>query len=67
MQLIFYISGLCSLLHKLLDFQQLLLVACLKSRRIVKDKSGVAFEYEWSMDVMYPALCGGLMYSIRYL
>jgi hypothetical protein len=34
------------------------LVACLKSRRIVKDKSRVAAECERSMDVVYPSLHG---------
>ena len=57
MQLIVNISRFCFLLHKRQDFLQLLLVACLKSRRIVEDKSGVAPECERSMDVMIPSLC----------
>ena len=56
MQLIVYISRLCFLFHKGQDFLQLLLGACLKSRRIVEDKSGVTPEYERPMDVMYPSL-----------
>jgi hypothetical protein len=56
MQLIVYVSRLCSLLHKRQDFLQLLLVACLKSRRIVEDKSGVAAEYEWPINIVYPSL-----------
>ena len=58
MQLIIYISRFCFLLHKRQDFQQLLLVTCLKSRRIVEDKSGVAPECERPIDVMYPSLYG---------
>jgi hypothetical protein len=56
MQLIAHISRLCSLLHKRQDFLKLTLVACLKSRRIVEDKTGVAPECEWPIDVMYPSL-----------
>ena len=56
MQLIVYISRLCFLLQKGQDFLQLLLVACLKSRRIVENKSGVAFECERPVDIMYPSL-----------
>ena len=56
MQLIIYISRLCFLLHKRQDFLQLPLVACLKSRRIVEDKSGVALECERPMDIVYPSL-----------
>ena len=56
MQLIIYIGRLCFRLHKRLDFLQLLLVACLKSRRIVEDKSRVAFECERPMDIVYPSL-----------
>ena len=58
MQLIVYFSRLCFLLHKQQDFLQLLLVACLKSRRIVEDKSRVAPECEGPMDVMYTSLHG---------
>ena len=56
MQLIVYISGLCFLLQKRQDILQLLLVAGLKSRRIVEDKSGVAFERERPIDIVYPSL-----------
>ena len=56
MQLIVYVRRLRFLLHKQKDFLQLLLVACLKSRRIVEDKSGVASEYERPMDIVYPSL-----------
>ena len=56
MQLIVYISGLCFLLQKRQDILQLLLVAGLKSRRIVKDKPRVALECERAIDVMYPSL-----------
>jgi len=56
MQLIVYFSGLCFRLHKRQNFLQLPLVACLKSRRIVEDESGVALECEWSMDIVYPSL-----------
>ena len=58
MQLIVYISRPCFLLHKRQDVLQLLLVACLKSRRIVEDKSRVAPECERPMDVMHPSLYG---------
>ena len=56
MQLIVYVTGLCFLLQKRQDILQLLLVAGLKSRRIVKYKSRVALECERLMDVMYPSL-----------
>ena len=56
MQLIVYFIRLCSLLHKRQDLLQLLLVARLKSRRIVEDKSGVAFERERPIDIVYPSL-----------
>ena len=56
MQLIVYISRLCFLFHKRQDIMQLLLVACLKSRRIVEDKSGVALECERPIDIMFPSL-----------
>ena len=56
MQLIVYVSRLCFLLHKRQDLLQLLPVACLKSRRIVEDESGVAPEYEWPIDIVYPSL-----------
>ena len=58
MQLIVYISRLRFLLHKRQDFLKLLLVASLKSRRIVEDKSRVALECERPVDVMYPSLYG---------
>ena len=56
MQLIVYIIRLCFLLHKRQNFVQLLLVARLKSRRIVEDKSGIALEHERPIDIVYPAL-----------
>ena len=56
MQLILYISRLCFLFHERQDFLQLLLVACLKSRRIVEDKSGVALECERPFNIMFPML-----------
>ena len=56
MQLIVYFSRLCFLFHKRQDFLQLPLVACLKSRRIVEDKSGVALECERPIDIVYPTL-----------
>ena len=56
MQLVVYFSRLCFPLHKRQDFLQLLLVTCLKPRRIVEDKSGVAPECERPIDVMYPSL-----------
>ena len=66
MQLIVYIIRLCFLFNKRQDFLQLLLVARLKSRRIVEDKSRVAPEYERPMDVMYPTLYG-VRHVNRYL
>ena len=59
MQLIVYFFRLCFLLYKRQHFLQLLLVACLKSRKIVEDKSGAAPECEQPMNVMYPSLYGG--------
>ena len=56
MQLIVYFSRLCFFFYKGQDFPQLLLVACLKPRRIVEDKTGVILECEQLMDVMYPSL-----------
>ena len=56
MQLIVDFSRLCFLLQKRQDFLELVLVACLKSWRIVEDKSGVAPECERPMYVMYPSL-----------
>ena len=56
MQLIVYIGRLCFLLHKRQDILQLLLVACLKSRRIVEDKPGVALECERTIDIMFSSL-----------
>jgi hypothetical protein len=63
MQLIVYVSRHCFLLHKRKDFLQLLRVACLKSRRIVEDKSGVAPEYERPMDIVCPSLIWGKVIS----
>ena len=56
MQLIVYVSRHCFLLYKRQDFLQLLLVACLKSWRIVEDKPGVALECKRPVDIMYPSL-----------
>jgi hypothetical protein len=56
MQLIVYIIRLFFHLHKREDLLQLLLVACLKSRRIVEDKSGVALECERPIDIVYSSL-----------
>ena len=56
MQLIVYFSRLCSLFHKRQNFLQFLIVASFKSRRIVKDKSGVALECERPIDIMFPSL-----------
>ena len=56
MQLIVYFIRLCFLLQKRQNFLQLLLVAGLKSRRIVEDKSGITFEHERPIDIVYPAL-----------
>ena len=58
MQLIVYFLRLCFHLHKRQDILQLLLVARLKSRRIVKDKTGVALECERPIDIVYPSLIG---------
>ena len=56
MQLIVYFSRLRFLLYKRQDFLQLPLVACLKSRRIVEDESGVALECERPMNTVYSSL-----------
>ena len=56
MQLIVYIGRLCLLFHKRQDILQLLLVACLKSRRIMEDKPGVALECERAIDIVFPSL-----------
>ena len=56
MQLIIYFLRLCFHLHKRQDFLQLLLVARLKSRRIVEDKTGIALECERPIDIVYPSL-----------
>ena len=56
MQLIAYFLRLCFLIHKRQDFLQLLLVARLKSRRIVEDKTGIALECERPIDIVYPSL-----------
>ena len=58
MQLIVNFIRLCSFLHKRQDFLQLILIACVKSRRIVEDKSGLAPERERLINVMYPSLYG---------
>ena len=51
-----YFSRLCFLFHKRQDFLQLLLVASLKSRRVVENKSGAAPEYERPINIVYPSL-----------
>jgi hypothetical protein len=56
MQLIVYFLQLCFLLHKRKDSLQLCLVARLKSKRIVEDKSGVALECERPIDIVYSSL-----------
>ena len=56
MELIIYFLRLCFHLHKRQDFLQLLLVARLKSRRIVEDKTGIALECKWPIDIVYPSL-----------
>ena len=56
MQLIVYVGRLCFLFQKGQDFLQLPLVACLKSRRIVENKSGVALECKRPIDIVYPSL-----------
>ena len=56
MQLIVYFRRLGFLLQKRQDFLQLRLVACLKSRRIVEDKIGIALECEGPIDIVYPSL-----------
>ena len=56
MQLIAYVSRLSFHLYKRQDFLQLLLVACLKSRRIVEDKTGIALERKRPIDIVYPSL-----------
>ena len=56
MQLIAYFIRLCFLLHKRQYFPQLLLIACLKSRRIVEDKTGIALECERPINIVYPSL-----------
>ena len=58
MQLIVYIIRFFFLLHKRKDFLQLFLVARLKSRGIVEDKSRIALESERPMDIVYPSLYG---------
>ena len=59
MQLIVYFLRLGFLLQKRQHFLQLLLVARLKSRRIVEDKTGIALECERPIDIVYPSLiCG---------
>ena len=54
--LIVYFSLLYFLLQKRQDFLQMPLVACLKSWRVVEDKTGVAHECERLMDIVYPSL-----------
>ena len=56
MQLIVHFSRFCFLFHKQKDFLQLFLVARLKSRGIVEDKSRIALESERPMDIVYPSL-----------
>ena len=56
MQLIIYFLRLGFLLQKRQDFLQLRLVARLKSRRIVEDKTGIALECERPINIMYPSL-----------
>ena len=56
MQLIVYFIRLSFLLHKRQDVLQLLLIARLKSRRIVEDKIGIALECEGPIDIVYPSL-----------
>jgi hypothetical protein len=45
------------------DFLQLLLVAQLKSRRIVEDKTGIVLEYEQPIDIVYPSLIAKIKYE----
>ena len=52
MQLIFYFLRLGFLLQKRHNFLQLLLIARLKSRRIVEDKTGIALECERPIDIV---------------
>ena len=56
MHLIIYFFRLCFFLQKRQDVLKLLLVASLKSRRIVEDKSGVALECERPIDIVYPTI-----------
>ena len=56
MQLIVYFLRLCFFLHKRQDFMQLLLIARLKSRRIMENKFGIALECERPIDIVYPSL-----------
>ena len=56
MQLVVYFLRFCFLLHKRQDVLKLLLIACLKSRRIVEDKFGVALECKRPIDIVYPTL-----------
>ena len=56
MQLIAYVRRLSFHLYKRQDFLQLLLVACLKSRRIMEDKTGIALERKRPMNIVYPSL-----------
>ena len=56
MQLIAYVRRLSFHLYKRQDFLQLLLVACLKSRRIVEDETGIALECKRPIDIVYPSL-----------
>ena len=68
MQLIFHFSRLRLLLHKRQDFLQLLLVARLKSRRIVEDESGITLECERPIDIVYSSLiCSKVRYTSRDL
>ena len=56
MQLIVHFSRLFFLLHKRQDFLQWFIIARLKSRRIVEDKSEVDLECERPIDIVYPSL-----------
>ena len=67
MQLIVYIIRFFFLLHKRKDFLQLPLVACLKSGRIVEDKSGVVLEYERPIDIVYSSLIRVRSGTYKYL
>ena len=67
MQLIAYVGRLCFLLHKRQDFLELVLVARLKSRRIVEDKTGIALECDRPIDIVYASLMCRGQNNNRYL